>query len=254
MGYLGALVMGIVLGLTGGGGSILTVPILVYLFGLSASVATGYSLFIVGVSASVGAWGYANKGQVAFKEGFQFALPALIGVFVARRFIVPALPDVIFQINDLVLTKDRLILTAFGIVTLLASFTMIRGQGAKSPAKSSFLRVAAQGLVIGVITGFVGAGGGFLIVPALVLMLGLDMKRAVGTSLAIIAFNSTLGFTADLQSYPQVDWNLLGAVSALSIFGVVIGTYLSRFIPAVTLKKAFGYFVLAMSLVIIISP
>jgi uncharacterized membrane protein YfcA len=248
-GYLGAIVMGGVLGLIGGGGSILTVPLLVYLLKVNPVEATGYSLAIVGTAAVFGAWDYYKRGLIDFKTGTVFAIPAFLGVYLVRRYLVPALPDPVFAIGSIEVAKDTLILVVFAIVMLAASVSMIRGRkdrGADPDKKLNIPIVAIEGIVVGGITGFVGAGGGFLIIPALVILAGLEMKVAVGTSLMIIAVKSLLGFTGDLQTLPSIDWTMLGIFIFLAVIGIQAGTRFSRKVSSAQLKPAFGWFVLIM--------
>ncbi len=253
-GLVGAVVMGATLGLIGGGGSILTVPILVYLLDVEPVLATGYSLFVVGLSALFGASNYMKQGLVNLNAGLIFAAPAFVGVFAARKFVVPALPEEIFSVGSFVVGKDLLVMGVFAIVMIMASVSMIRGR-AESDAvegelKFNYPMIAVEGLVVGLVTGFVGAGGGFLIIPALVVLAKLPMKQAVGTSLMIIAVKSLFGFLGDLGNQP-IDWNFLGMFSALSIVGIYGGTYLAKFIPSSKLKPGFGWFVLVMGIFII---
>ncbi|MCB0420144.1 MAG: sulfite exporter TauE/SafE family protein [Bdellovibrionales bacterium] len=249
LGYFAALVMGAVLGLIGGGGSILTVPILVYLLKVDALSATGYSLFIVGLSACFGAYSYWKKGMVDFKTGAIFSVPAFLGVYLVRKFGVPMLPDVIVEINNWQMTKSFLILIVFALMMILASISMIRGrknaEGEKNK-KFNYPLIALEGVVVGAFTGFVGAGGGFLIIPALVVLAGLEMKVAVGTSLMIIAIKSLFGFIGDIQNNSALDWQLLGLFTAIAVVGIFLGTLLSNKIPGDKLKPAFGWFVLIM--------
>lgn len=251
LGYVAAIFMGLSLGMIGGGGSILTVPILVYLFKIEPVLATAYSLFIVGLTALVGGGSYLKKGEVDLKTGLIFAAPSFVGVYVARAYLVPNLPDTIFTLGSMVVTKAMLIMGVFAVLMLLASVSMIRTKKeAAAPKKLSTMQrtalISAEGLVVGGITGFVGAGGGFLIIPALVLLVGLPMKIAVGTSLFIIAAKSLLGFTGDLQGHTAIDWSLLVSVSAIAIVGLLVGVKFSKKVSEKTLKKGFGYFVLIM--------
>lgn len=253
-GYLGALGMGLSLGLMGGGGSILAVPILVYLFRLPGTEATFGSLFVVGVSAALGVIPFARRGLVSAKLGLLFFFPSVLGVLFARRIALPAIPEVM-SLNGLTLSKSLFILTLFAIVMLAASASMIRSSAAdkvnsespSSPAKTTFM-----GFVIGAITGLVGAGGGFLIVPALVNGMALSMERAVGTSLLIIALNSSLGFFADWASGSVVDWSIFAPFTGVALIGVLFGTLLNRRIPGERLKPAFGWFVLILGIGLII--
>lgn len=259
-GYLMMLVVGVLLGVIGGGGSILTVPILVYLFGQTPTYATGYSLLIVGFTSLVGSLTYARQGMIDYKTGAVFAIPSFVGVFVARKYLVPALPDSILILNSFVLSKDALIMTVFAIVMLLAASAMLRqdkpSHVRKRDLKSSSgaLRlplIAAEGLLVGSVTGFVGAGGGFLIIPALVILAGLSMKVAVGTSLMIIAAKSLFGYLGELGHGYEIDFSFMIGLIIISIVGILLGSILSKKIQAESLKKGFGWFVLIMGFFII---
>lgn len=251
-GYLASIFMGLSLGMIGGGGSILTVPILVYLFAINPVLATAYSLFIVGLTALVGGGFYFKKGEVDLKTGLIFAVPSFVGVYLTRAYIVPQLPDPVFSIGTHAISKPLLIMLVFAVLMVVASISMIKTKKVSAlPAKefsstSRFLLISLEGLVVGGITGFVGAGGGFLIIPALVLLVGMPMKIAVGTSLFIIAAKSLLGFIGDVQHQAFIDWKLLLTVSGIAIMGLFIGMSLSKKVSEKTLKKGFGYFVLIM--------
>lgn len=252
LGYLGALIVGLTLGLLGGGGSILTVPILVYILGVNPVLATAYSLFVVGATSLVGTVRNLLKGMVDLRIGILFAIPSFIAVYLTRRYLVPAIPDDIARIGDFVLTKDLALMLFFALIMLAASYSMIRGRKESESEKKEFnyLVVIAEGAIVGVLTGIVGAGGGFLIIPALVLFANLPMKRAVATSLMIISVKSLIGFLGDVQNL-DIDWTLLLSFSSISILGIFIGIYLNRFIDGKSLKKAFGWFVLVMGIYII---
>lgn len=259
LGYLLASLTGISLGLIGSGGSILMVPILVYLFDTPPILATAYSLFIVGLTSLVGCFNYAKKSLIDYKTAIVFALPAFLGVFLARSYVIPNLPETIANIGAFSLSRDILIMLVFAVVMVLAAFSMIKKKPPEEIKSSSdslkkpynFPLISLEGLVVGAITGFVGAGGGFLIIPALVILVGIPMKIAVGTSLLIISFKSLFGFIGDLTSGQIMDWNLLVIISAVSIVGILIGTYLSKFIPGKKLQPAFGWFTLLMGLFIL---
>lgn len=251
-GYLASIAMGLSLGMIGGGGSILTVPILVYLFAINPILATAYSLFIVGLTALVGGSFYLKKGEVDLKTGLIFAVPSFIGVYLTRAYVVPQLPDPVFSLGTHPISKPLLIMMVFAVLMVVASISMIKTKKASvQPPKelssvNRLLLISLEGLVVGGITGFVGAGGGFLIIPALVLLVGMPMKIAVGTSLFIIAAKSLLGFIGDIQHQSYIDWKLLLTVSGIAIFGLFIGMSLSKKVSEKTLKKGFGYFVLIM--------
>lgn len=245
--------MGMVLGLLGGGGSILTVPIMVYLFLIPASLATTYSLFIVGVSAIIGVIRYQKKKMIEFKIAAVFAIPAFISIYVVRRMILPIIPNSMTFFDLFSFTKDNLIMMIFSIVMLGASYSMIKGRNDNENLKvQNIPLLIIQGLFVGSVTGFVGAGGGFLIIPGLVLFARLEMKRAVGTSLLIVSMNSLLGFSSDLLGQVQVDWIFLISFTSLGIIGVLIGSQLSHKISNEKLKPLFGWFVLFAGITIIL--
>jgi len=254
LGYLGALVVGLVLGLIGGGGSILTVPILVYLIGLNPVTATAYSLFVVGTTSLFGAFQNFRNKMVDIRTALVFAIPAFIAVYLTRRYLVPAIPESLFTIFDFEITKDIFIMVFFAIVMLLASISMIKTKKSATHEsegiKYNIPLIALEGIVVGVLTGIVGAGGGFLIIPALVLLAKLPMKLAVGTSLLIISAKSLIGFLGDIQNL-AIDWSFLLIFTSISIIGIFIGVYLTKFISGEKLKKGFGWFTLVMALYII---
>ena len=250
LGYMAVLCVGIILAVLGGGGSILTVPILVYLFKLPADTSTSYSLFLVGTSAALGAFRYNKEGLIAYKIGTVFTVPSFLGVFATRKFLMPAIPPTI-NLGAIAITKDQLILLVFAIIMLLASISMIRPRKNKDnnevPKKLNLPIIAIEGLVVGCITGFVGAGGGFLIIPALVILAGLPIRQAIATSLMIIAIKSLLGFTGDIGNI-AIDWGFLLTISAISLVGIAVGGRIAKYIDATNLKPLFGYFVLVMGI------
>jgi uncharacterized protein len=257
IGYAAAVLMGGVLGLIGGGGSIMTVPILVYLFKIPPVLATAYSLFIVGLTSIFGMASYIKAGLVNFRVGIIFSIPAMIGVFTARKWIVPAIPKHLFDIAGFSVSKDMGVMFLFAIMMVLASVSMIRPSKEKteaSHAKDSELKkivfVSIEGLIVGVLTGLVGAGGGFLVIPVLVIFAGLDMKVAVATSLLVISLKSLIGFSGDLGSR-AMDWYFLGGFSVFTIAGALLGAWASKFVPSEKLKPAFGWFVLVMGVFIL---
>lgn len=254
IGFAAAILIGVSLGLIGGGGSILTVPVLVYILGIDPVLATAYSLFVVGSTSLVGAGTYMKKGLVNYKTALVFAIPSFIAVFLTRKFLVPALPDPLFSIGESLITKNIGIMVFFALIMLAASYSMIRGKkgGAEEEEEVKFNlpMIALEGSAVGIITGIVGAGGGFLIIPALVLLAKLPMKMAVGTSLLIIAAKSLIGFLGDLSTQ-TIDWQLLLIFTGLSIIGIFIGSALSKKINEKVLKTGFGWFVLIMGIYII---
>ena len=253
LGYAAALLVGLVLGLIGGGGSILTVPVLVYLLKVDAEMATAYSLFVVGVSAAFGAVQNYRNGLVDMKTGIVFALPSLAAVYATRRWMIPAIPDA-FEVMGLPLTKSLLIMVLFAILMIAASVSMIRGrkESTEEAGQAKWWLVPIEGVAVGVLTGMVGAGGGFLIIPALVVLVRMPMKVAVGTSLMIIAFKSMVGFLGDLGTDKVMDWSLLGIFTALTVVGILLGMQLAKRIDGGALKRGFGYFVLVMGAFILL--
>lgn len=252
-GYTGAIVAGLVIGLAGGGGSILTVPIFVYLFHIQPVLATTYSLFVVGTTSLVGSIEYGFKKQIDFTVTAAFAIPSFLSVFITRRFLVPAMPDPLFQYRSFSLPRNETILFFFVFVMIMAALAMIRQRNGdeKEPGPPRLGLLALDGLGVGVLTGTIGAGGGFLIVPMLVLLAGLPMHRAVATSILIIAVNSLVGFWGDVHRN-DLDWGLLLRFTGFSMGGIILGVYLSRFIPPVQLKRSFGGLVLAVAVYILI--
>jgi uncharacterized protein len=245
--FVCAFFVGVVLGLFGGGGSILGVPILVYLVGIPASLATVYSLFLVGVSSLVGTVTYFRRGLVDFPMGILFLLPSMIGVWVARRVLLPATPPIVFD-GFYPLAKDQLILLVFAVVMVVAAYSMLRpkrsGVTSTAVARPRNSIIALYALFAGLLMGFVGAGGGFLIIPVLVGLGRVEMKKAIGTSLAIITVSSLFGFSSDFFAGVSMDWKFLGLFTGLSVLGVFAGTWASARVPAAQLKQGFGLMVL----------
>lgn len=251
-GYIAAVSIGIILGLLGGGGSILSIPILVYLFHVEPVTASAYSLFIVGTTSLVGAVPKYREHLVNLRTGFIFGIPSIASIFITRKWIVPAIPDTIIQIGSTVVTKRLLLLGIFALLMIFASYSMVRKTNELKSDEQDvriFLTMF-EGLIIGFLTGLVGAGGGFLIIPALVLLTGLPFKTAVGTSLFIIAINSLMGFFGDLLNY-RMDWIFLLTITALAVIGIFIGNKLHRKVSAAKLRRAFGWFILVMGIYIL---
>lgn len=254
LGYFGALCIGLILGLTGAGGSILTVPILVYLIGLNPVVATGYSLFVVGTTSAFGAIQNIRKGFVDVKTAFLFAIPSFIAVFLTRKFIVPAIPETIIDNRNLTLSKESLLMLAFAAVMLTVAVSMLKKKNPETHQqiqKPNVLLTFLKMLLIGIMIGLVGAGGGFLFIPVLIFIAKLPMRKAVGTSLLIIAFNSLIGFTGDIGNH-RIDWAFLLGFTGVSVIGIFIGTYCSKFINETQLRKGFAWFVILMAVYILV--
>ncbi len=253
IGYIASILIGITLGLIGGGGSILTVPILVYLFHIVPEHATSYSLFIVGITAMVGAYRHYRLGNLQIKSALFFAIPSVASLLLVRKVVLPRIPKLLFTIHSFDVTKDILIMVVFAILMMAASMSMIRKTKVVEVTEQiNFPRLGLIGLLVGLVTGFLGAGGGFLIIPALIFFAGLPMKQAVGTSLLIIFINSLIGFTGDVINGLDINFQLVLSVSAIAIVGMFIGTALSKKINGAKLKPAFGWFVMVMGIYIIL--
>ena len=250
IGYGSAVIVGLVIGLAGGGGSILTVPIFVYVFSVPTMLATTYSLFVVGSTSAVGSINHIWKKRVDLRVTLAFAAPSFLSVYLTRRFLMPALPDPLFQFNTFALSKSDAILYFFAFVMVVAARAMIGNdrpeQGEAADGNPRYVSLALDGLAVGLLTGTIGAGGGFIIVPMLVLLAGLPIHRAIATSVLIIAVNSFVGFLGDIH-HTALDWNFLLPFTGLSIGGIFIGMYLARFIASDKLKKGFGWFVLTVA-------
>ncbi len=252
-GYAAALLIGLSLGLVGGGGSILTVPILVYLFSITPILATSYSLFIVGVTSLVGSLTNFAAKQVHFKTVAAFGGLSVLTVIGVRHYIIPHLPPTLDIAGNLV-SVPMLTMLVFAVLMILSSSTMIRSTADRDVVtvhKAGFLKIALSGIAVGLITGLLGAGGGFLLIPALVLWLRLPVKTAIGTSLVIISINSLIGFAEDVTHH-TMEWPLLLKLTAIAVVGVVAGTTLGSRLNGNTLKKGFGWFILIIGIYIII--
>lgn len=258
-GYLASILIGLSLGLIGGGGSILTVPVLVYLFGIDPILGTAYSLFIVGVTSVIGSISYSRHSLVDVRTAIIFGLPSIVAVFLTRAYLVPAIPQEVLRLGDLIIDRSMMLMLLFAILMLVASIGMIRPttkspkspQSARTHRKYPYILILIEGLVVGSLTGLVGAGGGFLIIPALVILGRLPMKQAIGTSLVIISAKSLLGFLGE-SGLRDLDWGFLLSVTAFAILGIFLGMKLSHRIDGARLKPAFGWFVFVMGIYIIL--
>ncbi|HGS8256769.1 TPA: sulfite exporter TauE/SafE family protein [Legionella pneumophila] len=249
-GYSLAMMMGMTLGLIGAGGSILAVPILVYFFGVKPVIATGYSLLIVGCTALVGVSSYWKNDTVHFKKAVAFAIPAMISVLFTRLIIIPGIPETIMGLG-----KDRFIMIIFSILMLVAAISMLKPVDKMSELSSEASvqphRIIIGSSIVGFLTGMVGAGGGFLIIPSLIAIFKFNIKEAIGTSLTVITINSLVGFNGDLAKGIPMDWLLLGAFLSMTIIGVLIGAALGKRINGNHLKKSFAIFLVILSVAII---
>lgn len=255
IGYILAVFVGITLGMLGSGGSILSVPILVYVMGIEPALATAYSLFVIGATSLVGGVHKAKQKLVDFNKVFLFGIPAIITVFITRKILVPKIPIIIFSTENFILSKSVLIMIVFAFVMIFASIRMIKPlkiDNIEGDNKLNYYKIVFLGISIGLVSGFVGAGGGFLIVPTLLFFAKTPMKMAVGTSLFIVASQSLIGFIGDIMTNQVIDWKLLEIFTLASVFGIFIGNFISRKVADEKLKTGFGWFVLAMGIYIVI--
>lgn len=256
LGYIASIFIGIALGLIGGGGSILTVPVLVYLFGLEPVAATAYSLFIVGSTSLVGAVSFFKKGLVNVRTSIVFGIPSIAAVFLTRAYLIPAIPYQIIRTEGFVLTKSVFLMLIFAVLMILASYSMIKKKKIYRTdevigREFNYPLILLEGTVVGILTGLVGAGGGFLIIPALVILSKLPMKEAVGTSLIIITAKSLIGFMGE-SSETLIEWAFLLKVSLFAFAGIFIGMAVSKKIDGNKLKPAFGWSILIMGIYVIL--
>ena len=254
-GYIASLFIGISLGLIGGGGSILTVPVLVYLFSINPVLSTSYSLFIVGSTSLIGAIDNYRKNLVRVKVALLFGLSSITTVFITRKFLIPLIPEKLFTISGFTITHSLITMVLFAALMIMAANAMIRNGNnitkEKAKGNTNLIILLSYGVAVGLATGILGAGGGFLLIPTLVLFVGLPMKEAVGTSLLIIALNSLIGFTGDLGHF-AIDWVFLSVITVIAVIGIIVGGLLNKKIKGEKLKKGFGWFVLVMGVFILI--
>jgi uncharacterized membrane protein YfcA len=255
IGYTAAALIGISLGLIGGGGSILTLPVMVYLFGINPLVATSYSLFVVGTTSLVGAFLHFRKGLISLRTGLLFGSVSVATVFCTRTFLVPRIPHELFQLGTFIVTQSLVTMLLFALLMLVAAFQMIRSQAMsradENPSGPKRVALAGYGAAVGLVTGLLGIGGGFILIPALVLLLKLPMKQAIGTSLFIIALNSLMGFASDGGGF-HINWAFLLTITTIAVAGIFFGGLMANRVPGPQLKKGFGWSILAVSVFIIL--
>jgi uncharacterized membrane protein YfcA len=261
IGYALALVIGCIMGLLGAGGSLIF-PLMVYLLSKDATLATAYALFLVGVTSSIGIIRKIKDQEVDFQVGLLVAVPTMLGTLFDRLYLLHAIPDPLFEIDNFTMGKTPFLLSFFAVLLGLSSLSMlgILNKGLKSQTVSGQKKeynpttVAMMGLAIGVFSGLIGAGGGVLVVPVLVLMVGMEIRKAIGTSLFIIAFKSVISFVLGdaIRMGGQIEWTFLFAVVGCMIVGILFGNSMSKFVEGAKLKKSFGILLLLMSGFIII--
>jgi uncharacterized membrane protein YfcA len=206
----------------------------------------------VGITAASGCISHYRMGNLKLKSALYFAVPSVFSILVIREVIFPQIAETLFSIASYKVSKSFLIMVVFSILMILASISMIRTKTIQiQGAKTNYTQLAIIGFFIGIITGFLGAGGGFLIIPALLFFAKLPMKQAVGTSLLIIFVNSSIGFAGDLYIGTPIDYPFLLIISSIAFVGMLIGTQLSKRIDGTQLKPIFGWFILIMGIYII---
>lgn len=252
LGYLASIIIGLSLGLIGGGGSILTIPILVYLFKIEPELATSYSLFIVGITSLFGCLSHYKMGNLNLKATLYFAIPSVFSILIIREVIFPKIAATLFSIASYQVSKSFLIMIVFSVLMIAAAIAMIRKtKEVTNPPKTNYNQLGIVGFIVGIVTGFLGAGGGFLIIPALLFFANLPMKQAVGTSLLIIFINSSIGFAGDLYIGTPINYPFLIGISSIAFIGMIIGTQLSKKMDGTKLKPLFGWCLLVMGIYII---
>ncbi|MEY3385798.1 MAG: hypothetical protein RIR53_609, partial [Bacteroidota bacterium] len=226
-----AVAIGISLGLIGAGGAIVAVPALVYIGGIEPRLASGYALFMVAVASAIASSQHIRERRVDIPSVLAFGSTTIMSILLVRRFVAPMIPPAVQMI-------------AFGCILLVAAIRMLRTGAPPNETSRRPELLAGYGAVIGTISGILGVGGGFLMTPALVLWAGLDMKRAVATSLVLISINSAVGVAADIWAGTPYDWPLVLGFTGLTTLGILSGMALSHRIDGSTLRKGFGWVVL----------
>ncbi len=237
---------GVSFGLIGAGGAILIVPILVYMLGIESGAATGYALPISLLVSGTGAWIARKQGQVDMARAVQFGVPTALSTFATRKLLVPQLP-----VTLLGLPKSSALMFGFALILVGASVSMFFSNRVKSHEDAHPWTGTLLGLGVGVISGLFGIGGGFMIVPILAVFFGIDMKKAVGTSLTAVVMITFLGFVAEFLNHPQLPWLFLGGVTASAASGMVVGSVLRERVDSAGLRAGFKWFVLAVAVVVV---
>ncbi len=257
-GYFGAFFVGLALALVGGGGSILLVPILVYGFHIDIILATTYSLFLVGISSAFGSISAIYKKMVYWPAVLVFGLPSIVAVYLVRFYLLPAIPTFSFNIGTFIVTKSVSLLLLLAVLMMFSAWSMIRAcEKCNDEADDKLINfkyhiIILEGFIIGGVTGLVGAGGGFIIIPALVLLANMPMKKAIGTSLVLITIKSLIGFLGDFNTNIIIEWSFLIKFFLITVLGILLGNIISDKLPIKKLRPLFGYFVLAMGLFIVL--
>jgi len=259
IGFLLSGFMGCTLGILGTGGAILTVPILVYFFQINPLLATSYSMVIVGCTAAIGALAYWRRGLINYSNALIFIVPMLSALLLTRHYLLPKIPEICWQTTHWTLTKDTLILELFACLMLVAGYLMYR-----APTRTKaiiapwqwhhFIKIILGCIGIGCLSGLLGAGGGFMIIPILVLVFMLPIKEAVGTSLTIIACNSLFGALSDAFAGIELNLPFLSHLVLTTSLGMLLGIYLGKYINGEPLKKVFSIGLICLGCLLIIQP
>lgn len=257
-GYLGALLVGLSLGILGAGGSIIAIPVLIYLFKIEPLQATTYSFFIIGSTALIGAVQHIRERTVQIWPALYFAISGVISIYSIRTFIIPLIPENLFSIDGIIITKSIFILIFFAIIMAISGVSMILSGRAKTKEDvnarmPSLPYLMLFGFGVGIIIAFAGVGGGFLITPALILFARLPIKKAIGTSLCIISLNSFVGFFSSLQLHQVIHWKFLLFFILVTATGILAGSYFAKRVNNLKLKILFGWFVLFMAVFMIVN-
>ncbi|MHA4896098.1 sulfite exporter TauE/SafE family protein [Pedobacter sp. PWIIR3] len=254
VGFVACALIGISLGLIGAGGSILMVPVLVFLFHMPPLIASSYSLFVVGATSMFSAAGKFHKGDVLLGSALAFGITSMAAVLTVRHFIIPLIPRHLGMIGHADVSYDLLSMLLFGLLMIVAAVCMVNktsdSQIVAEGQSGKMIKMVSYALLVGCVTGFLGAGGGFLIIPVMTLLLGIDMKKAVGTSLAVVALNSLSGFANDLSRI-DINWSFLSMITLIALGGSISGGLISSRINVARLKACFAWFVLSLGITII---
>lgn len=258
IGYFLSVIIGLSVGLLGGGGAILAVPMLVYFFNVDAEIATGYSLVIVAISSVLSIWQKRGiDGNFSLKIFLQFGLPSILMIYFTKAIFVPQIPNLLIFSPKIILTKNMFLMMVFSVILLLSSISMLgkskENELNATPTKEhSIFNIMLSGAFVGFLTGIIGVGGAFVIVPALIFFFSMETKEAIKNSLAIVIANSIVGFYGFSRASYHIDWMLLVNISAVSLVGVVIGSRLNKRMSGNNLKNIFGWMNLILSLILIL--
>lgn len=253
VGYLALICIGVVLSILGGGGSMLSVPILVYLFSLDIVTASSYSLFIVGTTSLLGVWLKQKEQRIDLRSGVIFSASSVIAIFSTRRWLMYQIPEKIMLDDQVLVTKRALILGMFAFLAITASLVILMKKNwpTRDHGEQRLAFLLPVGFATGLVAGFVGVGGGFLILPALLIFARLPFKIAIGTALLVIGFNSLLGFLGDVMTHP-IDWSFLLVITGMAAVGMLLGNFYEKKMPAHFLRLSFGWLLLVCAMTILV--